>query len=396
MNKQKKTKKLKLTTVLLGSITLVIIGYIILTKSSFAPVSQKHVVLEEKKEIIQLNIQDNTYVGLNNKQIIKVTKDGIAAYDFDGEELWSDTLTLEANFIVVQRPPYIAVGNKQGKNIILFNEKGKQGEITCKNPILYFSVNKNGGTAVIENLGDSHGLSAYNSEGHVLGINAIVYPNDVGYPSVIELSPNSDILLASYINIDKPVLTSTLVAMKTQKPKEESKYDSLYGIEQKDNLIYEIEFVNDNVWVSIGDKGAAWYTLDGKKVAEKRNLFSQFNPYLYKTSKYGKGFFPVIVSDYLHQNAIHRENELLYFDGEGEKYFSLRLKNAASYFYADDKGVVIGQKKSFAGYNKIGKQLFEFTSAIDVSKVFYLQEIKKGFAVTKDRIILLGPKREGE
>lgn len=395
MSKQKETGKLEITKIALSIIVIAIIFYIVLTKNPFISITNKYTILEEQKDILQLDSLKDTYIGINNKQIVKVTQDGIAAYDLNGEELWSDTLTLD-RYSVRQREPYIAVANKMGDSITVFNEKGKQGEIICENPIAYFSVNKNGSVAVIESLGDSHIISAYDQKGHSLGVKRITYTKDAGYPAVAEISPNNDLLLASYINVDKPVLTSTLIALKTQKPKDETKDDSVYGIQQKDNLIYEIEFIKDNEWVSIGDKAITWYTLNGSEVMKKEDLFSQFNPYLVKTSHYGDGFFPIISSTNVNQNTVHRENLLSYFNAKGEEYFNIKLNEAATYFYTDDKGVIIGQKKHFIGYNKMGNKLFDFTTALNVSKLFYLQDRKNAVAVTKDRVILLGLKKGEE
>ncbi len=397
MSKTEKRHTLKLTTSILGVIAAAIGIYLILTQVSIINIPSNHIILEQEKEILQLDIQNPAYIGMNNKQIVKVTKDGITAYDLDGEELWSDTLTLD-NYIVRQRESFIAVANKMGTAIILFNDKGRQGQIVCKNPIAYFSVNKSGGVAVIESLGDSHILSAYDYRGNALGVKRITYVQDKnsGYPAVAELSPDNKVLLASYIDVDKPVLTSTLIAIQTQKPKDEALDHVLYGIEQKDNLIYEIEFVKDNEWVVIGDKMSTWYTLEGKEIARKSDLSPAFNPYLIKSSNYGDGFFPIISAAHLKKAALHRENELVYLNAKGEKYHSAILNDAVTYFYADDKGVIIGQMNKFTGYDKTGSKLFEFTTSQDINKVFYLQGKRRGIAVAKDKVLRLSPKREGE
>jgi len=395
VSKQKEAGTRKTTSLVLGIMAVVIIIFIVITKNPFKSMANKYTILEEQKDVLKLDSLQDTYIGINNKQIIKVTDDGIVAYDINGEELWSDTLTLD-HYIVKQREPYIAVANKMGNSITVFNEKGKQGEIICENAIAYFSINKNGSVAVIESLGESHIISAYDQKGHSLGVKRITFTKDAGYPAVVELSPNDDLLLASYVNVDKPVLTSTLIALKTQKPKEETKDDSVYGIQQKDNFIYEIEFIKDSEWVSIGDKVTTWYTLSGNEVSRKKDLFSQFNPYLVKTSPYGEGFFPIISTANVNQNKLHRENVLSYFSAKGKEYFNTKLNEAATYFYADDQGVIIGEKKHFIGYNKMGNKIFEFTTSLNVSKLLYLQDGKNAMAVTKDKVILLGPKKEGE
>ncbi len=396
MGRQKSIRTLRRAVSVLFIVPIIIVIYVLLTKGPLVDTS-KYVVLEQEKDIISLDRLSSTYIGINNKQIVKVTQDGVTAYDFDGEELWSDTLTLD-NYIVRQRDPYIAIANKMGNTIMIFSDKGKQGEVTCQNPIAYFSINKNGKVAIIENLDDSHIVSAYDSKGNSLGVQRVshIKEKNAGYPIVVEISPNDELLLASYIDVDKPVLTSNLLAIQIQKPKEEKIDNSLYGIEQRDNLIYEIEFIRDNEWVGIGDKSITWYTLDGREIAKQENIFAHFNPYLVKVSNYGEGFLPIISTTDFNKNTIHKQNELSYFNVKGEQFFNIKLNEPATYFYTDDRGVIIGQRSLFTGYNKMGTKLFEFNTALDVSKVFYEPERKKGIAVTKDKVILLKSKKEGK
>ena len=396
MGRQKSIRTLRRAVSVLFIVPIIIVIYVLLTKGPLVDTS-KYVVLEQEKDIISLDRLSSTYIGINNKQIVKVTQDGVTAYDFDGEELWSDTLTLD-NYIVRQRDPYIAIANKMGNTIMIFSDKGKQGEIICQNPIAYFSINKNGKVAIIENLDDSHIVSAYDSKGNSLGVQRVshIKEKNAGYPLVVEISPNDELLLASYIDVDKPVLTSNLLAIQIQKPKEEKIDNSLYGIEQRDNLIYEIEFIRDNEWVGIGDKSITWYTLDGREIAKQENIFAHFNPYLVKVSNYGDGFLPIISTTDFNKNTIHKQNELSYFNVKGEQFFNIKLNEPATYFYTDDRGVIIGQRSLFTGYNKMGTKLFEFNTVLDVSKVFYEPERKKGIAVTKDKVILLKSKKEGK
>ncbi|WP_070000696.1 DUF5711 family protein [Cellulosilyticum sp. I15G10I2] len=395
MSRLKSKRALGQVVSVLIMIVIIIVTYLLFVRGSLVDTPKNYTVLEQEKELIQLDILSATYVGINNKQLIKVTENGIVAYDFDGEELWSDTLTLD-NYIVRQREPYIAIANKMGNTITIFSDKGKQGEVVCQNPIAYFSINKNGSVAVIENLGDSHIVSAYDEKGNSLGVQRVshVKAKNTGYPAAAEVSPNNELLLTSYIDVDNPVLTSNLLAIQIQKPKEEKIDNSLYGIEQKDNFIYEIEFIKDNEWVSIGDKWMTWYTMSGQEIARQENVLAYFSPYIVKASSYGDGFLPIISAKDLNKSTIHKQNELSYFNAKGEMFFNLKLDEPVTYFYANDKGVVLGQRNFFMGYNKMGIKLFEFNTSLDVSKVFYLPDRKAGIAVTKDKVILLKPKKE--
>ncbi|MDF2876926.1 MAG: hypothetical protein K0S30_22 [Clostridia bacterium] len=392
MTAQKKNGIFKLTAILLGVLVLLTALYMLLTKTQFIQFTKGYNTLEYEKDILEFELLSNTYIGVNNQQIIKITKDGIAAYDLEGQELWSDTLTLD-NYVVKQRESYIAIADKMGQTIWIFNDKGKQGQILCENPIIYFSVNKDGNVAVIESLDESHMIGAYNKNGESFS-KRITYAKDAVYPTTVELSPDNEVLVASYVNVDTPTITSTLVAMNTQKPHEQKLDDILYGIEQKDNLIYEIEFIKDNEWVSVGDKMTTWYTLEGSEISRKTELFCLLNPYLVKSSNYGEGFLPVVSAMSINQNTLHRKSSLNFYNAKGEAFFNEELNEEPTYFYADDKGVILGSNNHFKGYNKIGTKLFEYNSNRDVSKLFYLRDKKKALAVTKDKVILLNTKKE--
>jgi hypothetical protein len=389
---QRKKGIFKLTAIVLGILVLLTVLYMLLTETQFMQFAKGENTLEYEKDILEFEMLSNTYIGVNNQQIIKITKDGIMAYDLQGQELWSDTLTLD-NYVVKERESYIAIADKMGQTIWIFNDKGKQGQVVCDNPIAYFSVNKDGNVAVIESLDESHVIGAYNKNGESFS-KRITYAKDAVYPTTVELSPNNDILLASYVNVDAPVITSTLIAMKTQKPKEEKLDDILYGIEQKDNLIYEIEFIKDNEWVSVGDKTTAWYTLEGSEIGRKTELFCLLNPYLVKKSNYGEGFLPVISTMSINKNTLHRKSSLTFYNAKGNAFFSEELDEEPTYSYADDKGIILGSGNHFIGYNKIGTKLFEYNASIDVSKLFYLRDKKKALAVTRDKVILLNTKKE--
>lgn len=394
MANKPKQERIKPTTLMLVLIIIGMLIYIGINRFGGFSLTGNAISLSEGKEIITLDIKDNDYIGLNNKQIIRVNRDGITAYDFDGYEIWSDTLSVN-NYIVKQREPYIAVGSKEGKKISLFDAKGKVTDITCDNPIIYFSVNEKGGISVIQSLEGGNMVAAYDVNGRYLG-GMVSYTSMEGYPTTVELSADNKLLIATYIKTDEPVLTSSIRAIGMQQSSEEEGEGVKYGLLEKENLIYEVEFVKDNIWVSIGDQKMTWYDLDGNEIKSVTNINSVFRPYLYKLSKYGDGFLPIISSDNPSSSIIKRKDKLTFWNAQGAKTFETDLQVPAEYLYVDDRGVVIGAGNQYVGYNKMGSQTFSYKSTVDVNKVFYLSEMRKGIAVSKEKVMLLTPKRKVE
>ncbi|PHV69276.1 hypothetical protein CS063_16610 [Sporanaerobium hydrogeniformans] len=387
---KKKPNKKPIIGIVLG-IILGILGFVMFKSGILYTLGgEKELIVDIP--IIELNISDNSYIGFNKNQIFKVTRDGVTAYDLKGQQLWADALSLE-NYIVKQRGSYIAVGEKEGKSITLFSDKGKQGEVQSSNKILYFSINEKGGIVTIEEGVDSHTVSAYDSKGRFLG-GRVTYSKDSGYPVVAELSPTNNLLLISYININKPALTSEIVAVELGANEEDVMDNVVYGLEQKDNLVYEIEFLKDNEWMSIGDKTMSSYDLDGNPIATINNINCVFTPYNISISRYGEGYLPIIATDSMTQNTVHRADYLIYINGQGEEILRKEIGEPVTYYYANDKGVIIGTRDNYKGYNKLGVLLFEYRPTADISKVFYIPETKTGIAVARDKVMLLKPKKE--
>lgn len=350
------------------------------------------ILLENNKTLLTLNAKEKSYIGVTHKQFFCVTRDGIKMYNFEGEELWSDTFTFD-NFIVMQREPYIAIGSKQGHNIQVFQEKGKCYEVTSQDEIVYFSINESGGIVTIARDDLTYKITAYDGTGKFL-CRRTTYIKEDGYPLTAELSPNNKKLIMSYVSADEPQVMSRLYAIDVVNAQNTDVKDNVhYGREQKDNLIYEIEFMSQNVWVAIGDKQMIWYDLDGNEKATVAHKSLVFVPYLYKTSEYGTGYLPIIMSEKPLQNIAHRKDQLVYFNDKGEETFLVAFNDGIESSYANHNGVIIQINDVFKGYDKLGNLSFEYYADTDVYKAFYIPAIHRGLAVNKESVFLLLPKK---
>lgn len=389
---QEKNKEHKWTNIILIVITIAILGYVAYIKGRVYLGLGNNVGLAATKELLTLDEKEKSFIGVNEKQIIKVTGDGIKAYDFDNTELWSDTFSM-SNFVVKQKKPYIAVADKQGKTLELYNHKGKQCEITTDNPIVYFSVNENGGIATVESGDNAYTVTAYDKKGKKLCWR-VSYTSTDGYPTAATLSPDNRLLLMSYVSVDDPQVTSSIFAMNVEGNTNENIDNIAFGYIESNNLVYGLEYINKDTWVCIGDKMMTWYDNNGNAREKVSDLSLVFVPELTKTSSFGSGYFPVIYSEKPAQNVVHRQDKMAYYDKDGKQTYCIDLGGGAEYYYGDEHGVVVEVAGVFKGYNKLCNQIFEYAPAIDVSKVIYVPSLQKGIAVTKDKVLLLTPKKE--
>lgn len=389
---KKKHKISKLATLVLIFLALVIGIYVLITRFDLVYDSSK-VKLAVDKKVITLDPKENNYILTNKEQIVHITKDGVVAYTEDGQQIWSDTISL-THMIIKQKEPYFAIGEKMGRELIVFNDKGKKATITTQYPIVFFSLNQKGYTAVIENQKDSHIVSMYNEEGKSVGVKRITQLKEWGFPTAVEISPDNELLFIVYVNAQEPILTSTIVCIPTKKPKQETVDSILYGIEHKDSLVYAIQFMNQNEWIAIGDQMMGLYNKEGKLIWEKQDLKPSYIPYLNSMMELGGGYFPLILSDGMNLNAIHRKDVLIYLDSRGKEIFNKTFMQSVDYMYANKKGVIIGLGRDYYGFNKIGNQVFTYKATKDISRLMYLDKSNKIVAQSKDEVFILKPTKQ--
>ena len=389
---QEKSKGHKWTNIVLIAITLAIIVYVGYTKGRAYFGLGKNVALQASGELLTLDEKERPFIGVNEKQIFKVTTDGIKAYQFDQSEIWSDTFSM-ANFDVKQKAPYIAIAGKKGKTIAVYNTKGKQCQIEVNGSIVKFSVNEIGGVAVIEENGSSYVVSAYDRTGKRL-CQRVSYVSSDGYPTAAVLSPDNKLLLMSCVSVDNPQVDSSILAIKIGGTSDEQQEEFYFGYIEENNLVYHLEYINKETWACIGDKAITWYNNEGEIKGKQDNLALVFRPELIKTSKFGTGYLPIVYSERPTQNVVHRQDQLNYFDDAGKITYQLSLEGGVENYYADENGIILKVNGIFRGYNKLCNQIFEYTPNIEVDKVIYIPAMQKGIAVCKDKVVLLTPKKE--
>ena len=112
--------------------------------------------------------------------------DGIELRDRKNQTLWSDHYTME-NPQMISCGDAIAIYDKNGTKIVVYDADGKAGEITASYPIVKASVAGQGVVAaILENNGESW-IKYYNTDGTEI---ASSHPNmdSPGYPMDLSLS----------------------------------------------------------------------------------------------------------------------------------------------------------------------------------------------------------------
>lgn len=350
--------------------------------------SREGTTLNFVRDIVQVDIAKNQDFIVNENQLIWVTEDGVKALSLEGEEIWSDTHTIK-NIVITQRSPYFAVSEKGGRKISIFDTHGKKGEISFANPIMYFSLNKKGDIVVIEGTKDGHVVSAYDEKGNSLGIKRVTYSQDVGHPTVVEISPDGNTIIISYLDTSDAQMSSNIIAIGIGSGGLTKVDNILYGETYKNTVITEIEFINENVWVAIGDNIMSFNRLDGTKIKEINDLYYAYVPILGRLVDWRGVNYPVVSSATPLGSTIHPVETLVFYSQAGESVGEVILEEPSTYIYGDGRTVIVGSDKKFTAYNRAGKQRWQYTATKDVEKMIPLYPQQQVVMISKGKVELM-------
>ena len=132
----------------------------------------------------------------SGNKIVRYGIDGIELRDRKNQTLWSDHYTME-NPQMISCGDAIAIYDKNGTKIVVYDADGKAGEITASYPIVKASVAGQGVVAaILENNGESW-IKYYNTDGTEI---ASSHPNmdSPGYPMDLSLSSDGLWMAVSY------------------------------------------------------------------------------------------------------------------------------------------------------------------------------------------------------
>ena len=140
---------------------------------------------------------DNANYRYCESGIIRYSRDGIALLNVQGEERWNQPCQM-SNPMIDFKGDSIAIADKGGTSIFVFEEKGLKGEIQTTRPIEKISVSGQGVVSAILKDEQTPLVMCYDAKGKVL-VEHKISIGTMGYPIDVALSEDGNTLLVSYL-----------------------------------------------------------------------------------------------------------------------------------------------------------------------------------------------------
>ena len=163
----------------------------------------------EVTTIYESNSTDNSNYVQCLDGVLRYSRDGIVLLTEKGEEIWNQPCQMN-NPAVEMCGDSVAIGDKGGTSILVFQKNGLKGEIQTTKTIEKFAVSSQGIVTAILKDEEMPLVMCYDAAGNKL-VEHKVLPKNMGYPIDVSISKDGNTLLVSYIYTETGEVTTKVV-----------------------------------------------------------------------------------------------------------------------------------------------------------------------------------------
>lgn len=327
-------------------------------------------------------IQDYAVAGLENGNytqysngILKYSRDGIAFLNKKGEEQWNQAYQIKTPFLDINKDS-VAVADKGGNDILVFNKEGLKGEIHTNYPIERIAVSQNGIVAVILKNGNTPKIVCYDSAGNVL-VEHRTSLNGVGYPIGMAISPGGTRLQLSYLCVEDGVQATRVSYYDFSKTAKEQKKNLIAEKIYKNAVIPASFFLDERTSVLIGDGSFMIYKgADAPKQVQMIELNKEIKSFFHDEKYLG----------FVLKNSGEEGYELRLYNMNGVQKLSETFKGEFSNVKVSRDNVIMYEGKNCMMFSPWGVKKFDGVMDKDIMEILPLSGINKYLMMNADGI----------
>lgn len=199
--------------------------------------------------------------------VIKYSYDGIA-YIKDKETVWEEAYEMKQPIIDVC-DDYVAIADKNTNDIFIYNDKGRQGQVSVSYPIVKLEVAKQGVVAALLEDKTSNYIEVYDKEGKQLVSHKSIIDEN-GYPINFSMSDDGERMAVSYLTVKNGSFENKIQFydfsnsgknIENRMVKEFSGYG--------ETIVPTISYVSNSQVVAIGENIVSIYKVGNKDITKK-------------------------------------------------------------------------------------------------------------------------------
>jgi hypothetical protein len=296
--------------------------------------------------------------------VVRYSRDGIAFLSETGEEIWKQSCQMN-HPVIATCGNSVAVGDKGGTSILVFNKKGLKGEIQTTRPIEKFSVSSQGIVSAILKDEEAPLVMCYDAVGNVV-VEHVVSLNTMGYPIDVTVSPDGKTQIVSYLYTEKNEITTKVAYFYYGDTDSDNK--QVLQKEFRNTVIPTTAFLNDNVSVLVADNAIYFYKgLEKPEEVTHVNLTNEI-----QSVACGKDLVVVVLKS--DKNSSY---QLKAYNQKGIEVISVDEETEYAKMQVVDGRIILYDAQSCSIYNKSGICKFKGNVEENILEIFPISGLNK-------------------
>ena len=298
--------------------------------------------------------------------VIEYSKDGIAYLKEDGSEIWNQPCQMASPFAVICQES-VAIADKGGTNILVFQKEGLKGEIKTTRPIENATISAQGIVAALLRDDEVPQIICYDSKGNVLvELNATF--KSTGYPVDIALSQDGNVLIVSYLKVKGVSTESQVVYYNFGEAGANATEHKVAEMNFHDALVPVTAFLNKNQSFLVSDSSFMMMKgLDSPEKMYEVQLDKQIRKVAYSEDMIA----------FLLKNQEQTGYELRTYDLNGEVLFSYEIQDEYIDMKISEGQVFLINGSKCAIFNKVGTCKYQGNMEMQILDIFPAMGLEK-------------------
>lgn len=188
--------------------------------------------------------------------VLRYSRDGIVLLTEKGDEIWNQPCQM-GDPTVEMCGDSVAIGDKGGTSILVFQKNGLKGEIQTTKTIEKFAVSSQGIVSAILKDEEMPLVMCYDAVGNKLVEHKVV-PKNMGYPVDVSISEDGNTLLVSYIYTETSEVVSKISYYYFGDESKENDYQ-VYQKDFNNTVIPVTAFLENDISLLVADNALVFY-----------------------------------------------------------------------------------------------------------------------------------------
>jgi hypothetical protein len=309
--------------------------------------------------------------------VVRYSKDGAVAVGSGGELLWNGSYEMLEPIADVCGK-YVAIADRGGKKICIFNDQGLAGSLSMQYNISKVKVASQGVVAVLMEEEDISYIRLFDKEGKLLG-EKIINVIKGGYPMDIALSKDGKKLVTVFVSVNKGKLQNTVI-MYNFGEVGKNRTDNFAGsfMDYDDIIVPKVTFLDNDTVCVFKENGLELYSMpELPELITKIPAEQKIKSILY-SSKYAGVVLESENSD---------KGRLFLYNLEGKKVLEQNLDMEYDKIFISGDEIIMHNELACKILKTNGTVKFKGMFTTDISALYPVNHLDKYLLVTSEEII---------